>query len=129
MAKNEAEIAKAAICAPVNDALRNRCSGSIGSATRRSIVTNAAMSAAAPPSSARISALVQPSSLPRSTEHCRLADERVSESSGLAVSTRDPARLWTANDSGDAARLFALGAPVDGRCPTIGVLTLAGIEA
>ena len=54
--------------------------------------------------------------------HCTVDDERIDESSGLAVSTRDPSRLWTHNDSGDTARLFALGAPVtrtvpDGRGP------------
>ena len=35
-------------CAPVNDGLRNRPSGSIGCATRASIATNATSSAPAP---------------------------------------------------------------------------------
>lgn len=61
--------------------------------------------------------------------HCKLADDRIAESSGLAVSTRDPSRLWTHNDSGDVARLFALGAPADGTCPTLGVVTLQGVDA
>ncbi len=60
---------------------------------------------------------------------CTVDDDRIDESSGLAVSTRDPSRLWTHNDSGDTARLFALGAPVDGRCPTLGVLNLQGVDA
>jgi hypothetical protein len=64
-----------------------------------------------------------------SSTRCRLDDDRIDESSGLAVSTWDPARLWTHNDSGDRARMFALGPPTGGRCPTIGVLNLAGIDA
>ena len=55
----------------------------------------------------------------------RLADPRIVESSGLAVSRRHPGVLWTHNDSGDQARLFAVGS--DGR--TRAVLTLAGVEA
>src|SRR5215213_3145239 len=55
----------------------------------------------------------------------RLADPRIVESSGLAVSRRHPGVVWTHNDSGDAARLFAVGS--DGR--TRAVLTLAGVEA
>jgi len=38
-----------------------------------------------------------------------LADDALVESSGLLVSRRDPDVLWTHNDSGDTARLFALG--------------------
>ena len=38
----------------------------------------------------------------------RLADERISESSGLALSHRHPHVVWTANDSGDSARVFAV---------------------
>ena len=41
------------------------------------------------------------------TRVCRFADERIGESSGLAVSTRGDA-LWTHNDSGDVARFFAV---------------------
>ena len=52
----------------------------------------------------------------------RLRDPRIVEASGLAVSRRHPGVLWTHNDSGDPARLFAVGA--DGR--TRAVLTLAG---
>lgn len=61
--------------------------------------------------------------------YCQLDDPMIDESSGLTVSTRDPARLWTHNDSGDTARIFALGAPHDGRCPTLGILRLAGVDA
>jgi hypothetical protein len=38
-----------------------------------------------------------------------LADERIGESSGVAVATREPGVWFTHNDSGDAARFFALG--------------------
>jgi len=55
----------------------------------------------------------------------RLEDPRIVESSGLALSRRHPGVVWTHNDSGDAARLFAVGS--DGR--TRAVLTLAGVEA
>jgi hypothetical protein len=55
----------------------------------------------------------------------RLADPRIVESSGLALSRRHPGVIWTHNDSGDQARLFAVGS--DGR--TRAVLTLAGVEA
>jgi hypothetical protein len=55
----------------------------------------------------------------------RLQDPRIVESSGMALSRRHPGVLWTHNDSGDRARLFAVGA--DGR--TRATLTLAGVEA
>jgi hypothetical protein len=37
-----------------------------------------------------------------------LENQQIRESSGLALSTRDPNVLWTHNDSGDTARIFAL---------------------
>jgi hypothetical protein len=55
----------------------------------------------------------------------RLEDPRIVEASGLALSRRHPGVVWTHNDSGDQARLFAVGS--DGR--TRAVLTLAGVEA
>jgi hypothetical protein len=55
----------------------------------------------------------------------RLEDPRIVESSGLAVSGRHGAVIWTHNDSGDAARLFAVGG--DGR--TLAELRLAGAAA
>jgi hypothetical protein len=55
----------------------------------------------------------------------RLQDPRIYESSGLALSRRHPAVLWTHNDSGDEPRLYAVGS--DGR--TLATLTLAGVEA
>ncbi len=38
----------------------------------------------------------------------RILDSRVTESSGLALSRRHPHTVWTTNDSGDTARLFAV---------------------
>ena len=38
----------------------------------------------------------------------RLADPRITESSGLALSRAHPHTVWTVNDSGDSARLFAV---------------------
>ncbi|WP_344951316.1 hypothetical protein [Actinomadura miaoliensis] len=52
-------------------------------------------------------------------------DPRVAESSGLAVSVRHPGVVYTHNDSGGRAEIFALGP--DGR--TRAVLTLAGAQA
>jgi hypothetical protein len=55
----------------------------------------------------------------------RLEDPRILESSGLALSPRHRAVLWTHNDSGDRPRLYAVGP--DGR--TLATLTLAGVQA
>src|SRR6266511_3953046 len=54
-----------------------------------------------------------------------IRDQRVVESSGLAASPRHAGVLWTHNDSGDAARLFAVG-PDGG---VLATLTLAGVDA
>jgi hypothetical protein len=55
----------------------------------------------------------------------RLQDPRIQESSGLALSRRHPEVLWTHNDSGHRAELYAVGS--DGR--TLATLTLAGVAA
>jgi hypothetical protein len=55
----------------------------------------------------------------------RIGDPRVVESSGLAASPRHAGVLWTHNDSGDTARLFAIGR--GGR--VVATLRLAGVEA
>jgi hypothetical protein len=55
----------------------------------------------------------------------RLDDPRIVESSGLAVSPRHQGVLWTHNDSGHRAELYAVGP--DGR--TLATLTLAGVAA
>ncbi|GLZ05923.1 hypothetical protein Acsp03_33890 [Actinomadura sp. NBRC 104412] len=54
-----------------------------------------------------------------------VADPRINESSGLAVSRRHPGIVYTQNDSGGVAQIFALGP--DGR--TRAVLSLAGARA
>lgn len=38
----------------------------------------------------------------------RIADDRITESSGLALSRAHPHTVWTVNDSGDSARVFAI---------------------
>jgi hypothetical protein len=38
----------------------------------------------------------------------RIADDRITESSGLALSGAHPHTVWTVNDSGDSARAFAV---------------------
>jgi hypothetical protein len=55
----------------------------------------------------------------------RIDDPRVVESSGLVASRRHPGVLWTHNDSGDVARLFAVGR--GGR--VLATLRLAGVRA
>jgi hypothetical protein len=55
----------------------------------------------------------------------RLQDPQIHESSGLALSRRHQAVLWTHNDSGDDPRLYAVGS--EGR--TLATLTLTGVEA
>jgi hypothetical protein len=55
----------------------------------------------------------------------RLEDPRILESSGMALSRRHRAVLWTHNDSGGAPQLYAVGS--GGR--TLATLTLAGVEA
>jgi hypothetical protein len=52
-------------------------------------------------------------------------DGRLPESSGLAASLRHPGVLWTHNDSGHPAQLFAIGA--DGR--TVATVRVAGAPA
>lgn len=54
-----------------------------------------------------------------------LADERITESSGLARSLHSPSVFWTHNDSGDSARLFAF----DAHGAKLGDCTLAGVKA
>jgi hypothetical protein len=55
----------------------------------------------------------------------RLEDPRIVESSGLALSRRHPAVLWTHNDSGGDPELYAVGS--EGR--TLATLRLDGAEA
>jgi hypothetical protein len=60
-----------------------------------------------------------------STVDRHLQDDRIVESSGLALSSRHPGVLLTHNDSGDSPRVFAVGRGGD----TEAVWTLSGAEA
>lgn len=53
---------------------------------------------------------------------CTIKDPRIGESSGLAASRRHPGIVYTFNDSGGRAQVFALGPD----CRTRATLTLAG---
>lgn len=55
----------------------------------------------------------------------RMTDPRVDESSGIAASIRHPGVVYTVNDSGDSARVFAVGP--DGK--TRAVLKVSGFVA
>jgi hypothetical protein len=84
------------------------------------------------PAAALAAALLLALALPASAQEVpgaevvlRLRDPRIVESSGMALSRRHDGVLWTHNDSGDRARLFAVGP--DGR--TLATLTLAGVAA
>lgn len=54
-----------------------------------------------------------------------ISDAAITEASGVVASRRHPDTLWVHNDSGDGARLFAVG--IDG--DTRGVVSLTGVEA
>ena len=58
-------------------------------------------------------------------EACRITDPRLDELSGLAASTQHPGILWTHNDSGDSARIFALDALT---CEVRAEVRLAGVS-
>jgi hypothetical protein len=68
---------------------------------------------------------VAPPQAPEPVVALRLEDPRIEESSGLALSRRHPAVLWTHNDSGGEAELYAVGS--DGRVRA--TLRLAGVQA
>lgn len=57
---------------------------------------------------------------------CTFRDDRLTEISGLATSIRHPNVLWTHNDSGDNARVFAVDSNT---CKILAEVTLAGVEA
>ena len=61
---------------------------------------------------------------PGSRELCVISDERIKESSGIALSRRQPDAVWIHNDSGDAARFFFVG--LDGK--TRGVVRLRAVR-
>lgn len=57
---------------------------------------------------------------------CRINDPRLPEVSGLVSSQSHPTTLWTHNDSGDSARIFALNAET---CSIQAQITLSGVTA
>lgn len=61
---------------------------------------------------------------PGAAQLCVVADKRIRESSGIALSRRQPDAVWIHNDSGDRARLFLVG--LDGQ--TRGVVRLNGVR-
>ena len=73
--------------------------------------------------------LVAPSGTAAAGDRAEVAftirDPRITESSGLAASQLHPGVVYTHNDSGDAARVFAVGQ--DGR--VLATLRLAGVQA
>jgi hypothetical protein len=62
---------------------------------------------------------------PKPTVAFTVSDPRITEASGLVVSRRHPGIVYTHNDSGDSARIFAIGP--NGR--TRATFTLAGANA
>jgi len=60
-----------------------------------------------------------------STLECKVGDDRLSEISGIAASTQHPGILWTHNDSGDGARVYALDAKT---CEIRATVTMSGID-
>jgi hypothetical protein len=84
----------------------------VAATTRGAVTEPAATASLAPPG-------------PPAVVERTIRDERITESSGLVASGRRAGVLWTFNDSGGSARLFAVGP--SGR--TVAVLALRGVEA
>lgn len=57
---------------------------------------------------------------------CTAQDSRLTEISGIAVSTADPELVWVHNDSGDEPRLYGLDART---CAVISEVTVKGVDA
>jgi len=57
---------------------------------------------------------------------CTVADDQLTEISGMAFSTLHEGVLWVHNDSGDGPRLYALDTAT---CEVLATLTIKGIEA
>ena len=56
---------------------------------------------------------------------CKVGDDRLTEISGIAASSQHPGILWTHNDSGDGARVYALDATT---CEIRATVTMAGVD-
>ena len=63
--------------------------------------------------------------MPSDPPTCRLSNPELNESSGLAFSFRYEGLLYTHNDSGDTARIFAF----DTQCGERGIFEITGVEA
>ena len=81
--------------------------------------------AAVPAAASAVASAASVRSAAPATVQFTIADDRITESSGLATSRRFKGVVYTHNDSEDDARVFALGS--DGR--TRAVLTLDGVQA
>lgn len=71
-----------------------------------------------------VAAVVLPTAQAEDHVQCRITDQRLSEISGLAFSSRNEGVLWVHNDSGGGAKLYALDAS---SCEVLGVLRLDGV--
>ncbi len=71
-------------------------------------------------------AVTAPSALAGEEVMCRIKDTRLNEISGLAYSTRHDGVIWTHNDSGGGARIYALD---DETCEVLAVLRIKGVPA
>lgn len=69
-----------------------------------------------------------PSNASPVADQTTIVDVAINESSGLAFSHRDPACVWTHNDSGDAARLFCLDSTNGQRVGTCELVDAAAID-
>lgn len=112
------------------------CGAMPAGATPRTVATAAAPALTGPAASragdatATAAGLVPfgavPAGLPRAdggqTKVCTIGDRRITESSGLAASRKHPGILYTFNDSGGTAQLYALGPD----CRVRATLTLGG---
>lgn len=58
-------------------------------------------------------------------ELCKLSDQQIKESSGIACSRVNRGVFWTHNDSGDSARIYAFNLKGE----SLGTFTLAGVQA
>lgn len=70
--------------------------------------------------------LVAPAAYEPAVELCTLDDPRITESSGLAVSSYSDDVAFTHNDSGDVARLFAIHIRT---CEVLATITVSGAQA
>lgn len=111
---------------------RTRGSGVVAVGLAAAIVATAALVAACSPQSTADDGWQPPVPGPSIEapdgveEVCRVTDPRLTEISGLAASTQHPGILWTHNDSGDRAQIFALDSQT---CAVVATLRINGVNA